>query len=496
MSLPTLTYDHGRARLIVDDQPFLILGLQWDCDSCFTSQAMTPLFSHAERMGANTAALPVYWREVEPAPGAFDFTMVDERIHQAQAHNLRIVLLWFATWKNACAFYAPAYIREQPETFPPARDREGRPLVSLCPLATTTWERDRDALRALLIHLRDTDAGHTVIMVQIENEPGLLGSDRCYCETCTARYTAEDWEQRYGARAAEAFSAATIADYIDGLAAEAKSIHPLPLYVNAWLSPEVGGRPGLDYPSGGAVPEMIDVFRSQLQHLDFVAPDIYRPGYRDFDHLCTAYGPPNPALYVAEHSSDPAGRAERNVFYALGRHGAIGFDPWAIDSPYPDRVAPPLVDTIGGEWGPQAFWLRDSYVAIGRAIIPIARAQGTSRLFTFVQEAAETGTAWAAEGCDVVVTYADRENAARGMVIQQDHREFLVIGTGFGVQFRRPRPDGRPLPIAEAEFGEFHGDCWQMHHPMRRERPESAGAPLSLLEPGVVRLRLTTAEAT
>lgn len=493
MSLPTLIYDDGQARLLVDDRLFLILGLQWDCDSCFTPQAMNPLFPQAKRMGANTAALPVYWREVEPEPGAFDFRMVDERVHQARAHGLRLVLLWFATWKNACAFYAPAYIREHPETYPPARNRDGQPLVSLCPEAITTWERDRDALKALMTHLRDTDTDHTVIMVQVENEPGLLGSDRCYCDACSPRYVAEGWETRHGAHAAEAFSAATIAGYIDRLAAEAKSVYPLPLYINVWLSPEVGGRPGEDYPAGGAVPEVLALVQAQLQHVDFVAPDIYRAGYRDFQRLCAIYGGPNRALYIAEHSSDPAGRAERNVYYALGQFGAIGFDPWSIDSPHPDRFAPPLVDAVGGEWGPQAFWLRDSYVAIGRALAPIAKVQGTPRLFTFVQEAAETGTAWAAEGCDVVVTYHDRHGAARGMIVQEGDNEYLLIGSGFSARFRSPRPDGRPRPVEAAELGEFDGDCWRLHHSVRRERPEATGSPLFLLEPGVMRVRLTAA---
>lgn len=495
MTIPSLSYDNGQAKLLVDDQPFLILGLQWDCDSCFTPRAMNPLFPHAKRMGANTAALPVYWREVEPEPGAFDFTMVDERISQARRNDLRIVLIWFATWKNACAFYAPDYIRGNPATYPPARDRDGQPLVSLCPSATTTWERDRDALNALMTHLHDTDTEHRVIMVQVENEPGILGSDRCYCDTCTDRYVTEGWEARHGANAAEAFSAASIADYIERLAAEAKSIYPLPLYVNVWLSPEAGGRPGQDYPSGGAVPEVLDVFGQHLQHIDFIAPDIYRSGYRDFHRLCSAYRTTNPALYIAEHSSNPAGRAERNVFYALGTHGAIGFDPWAIDSPHPDRYAPPLVDVVGGEWGPQAYWLRDSYHALGQAMLPIANAQGTNRLFTVVQEAAESGTAWAADGCDVVIEYHDREDAARGMIIQQQRDEFLLIGTGFSVRFRHPRPDGRPRHVKDAELGEFDRDCWRGHRPIRRERPESAGSPVPLLEPGVVRVRLVSNEA-
>ncbi len=488
--LPQIVRVDGRPRLLVDGRPFLILGLQWDCDSCFSPEEMNPLFPHAARLGANTAVLPTYWREVESEPGRYNFEIVDERIHQARVHGLRSVLLWFATWKNACPFYAPDYIRNDPGTYPRALDRHGQPTVSLCPSSEATWQRDRDALVALMTHLREVDADRTVIMIQLENEPGILGSDRCYCSTCSAQFAAGEWEAAWGEHAAEAFSAVSIARYIDRLAAEAKAAYPLPMYINVWLAPAVGGIPGRDYPSGGAVHAVLDLFRQQLQHVDLVAPDIYSSSYRDFQRLCQVYSANGNPLYIAEHSSSPDGRAERNVFYAIGQFGALGFDPWAIDSPFPERYAPPLVDPVGGEWGPQAYALRDSYVAISRAIQPIVEAQGTERLFTFVQEPGETGTGWAAEGCDLLISYHDREGTARGMAIQQVANEFLLIGVGFSVRFRRPRPDGRPVPIISAEWGYFEGDRWVRLHPMRREHLESEGHPITLLEPGVVHVAL------
>lgn len=494
MSLPQIAYVDGRPRLLVDDQPFLILGLQWNCDSCFSAEEMNPLFSHAARMGANTAVLPTYWREVEPQPGQYSFEMVDERIRQAHTYGLRVILLWFATWKNACAFYAPDYIRNDPATYPLAMDPQGQSTVSLCPSAEATWRRDRDALVALMEHLRDTDTLRTVIMVQVENEPGILGSDRCYCAACNERFASGLWHAEWGTLAAEAFSAMSIASYIERLAAAAKATYRLPLYANVWLAPEVGGIPGRDYPSGGAVPAMFDLFRKQLQHVDLVAPDIYRSGYRDFQSLCQVYSANANPLYIAEHSSSPIGRAERNVFYAIGQYGALGFDPWAIDSPFPQQHAPPLIDPVGGEWGPQAYWLRDSYVAISRAVKPIVAAQNTERIFAFVQEPAESGTGWAAPGCDLLIAYHDRDEAARGIIIQQAPNEFLLTGVGFSVRFRRPRPDGQPLPVLSAEWGRYDGDHWITLHPMRRERPESVGPPVTLLEPGMARVILDKGE--
>ncbi len=488
MSLPRIEQVGGQSRLLVDDQPYLILGVQWDCDSCFSPEEMNPLFPQAARMGANTAVLPTYWREIEPFPGQYDFRIVNERIANTRASGMRAILLWFATWKNACPFYAPDDIRHDSQTYRRALDRNGQPTVSLCPTAEVTWKRDRDALIALMTYLRDHDDEHTIIMIQIENESGLLGTDRCYCPECNARFEAERWKETWNENAAEAFSAACLARYIDRLAGEAKAIYNLPTYTNVWLAAPVGSTPG-SYPSGGALPHMLDHYRSQLQHLDFVAPDIYSSGYGDFSRLCRTYSANGNPLYIAEHSSSPIGRAERNVFYAIGQFGAIGFDPWAIDSPFPEMYAPPLVDPVGYEWGPQAYWLRDSYVAIGRALTPIVEAQGSDRLFTFVQEMTESSTGWTASGCDLLISYHDRDGASRGMVIQRGANEFLLIGVGFSVRFRQPNRD-EAIAVVSAEWGRFEGDQWKLLHPMRRERLESVGAPITLLEPGVARIIL------
>jgi hypothetical protein len=488
--LPRIEYRNGQPRLLVDERPFLILGLQWDCDSCFSPAEMNPLFPHAARLGANTVVLPTYWREIEPEPGHFTFAMVDERLRQARAYGLRLILLWFATWKNASPFYAPDDVRNDPVAYPRVLDRNGQPTISLCPSAETTWARDCAALVALFRHLREVDDQHTVIMVQIENEPGILGSDRCYCPTCSQRFIQECWADRWGSGAPEAFSAVSIARYIDRLAGETKAIYPLPVYFNVWLAPAVGGIPGRDYPAGGAVPDVLDLVRQELHHVDLVAPDIYTTGVRDFHRLCQVYRAGGNPLYIAEHSSSPDGRADRNVFYAIGQYGALGFDPWAIDASFPERQAPPLVDPIGGEWGPQAFRLRDSYVAIARAIEPIVDAQGTDRIFVCVQEESEMQTGWIAKGCDILINYDDRDRAGRGLIIQRDTNEFLLIGVGFTARFRRPRPDGRPIPVRHAEWGYFERNSWHSLHPIRREQPEVRGMPIALREPGVARVVL------
>ena len=486
-SLAQLVRADGRWRLVVDGRPFLLLGLQWDCDSCFSAEEMSPLFAHASKLGANTAALPLYWREVEPEPDRFCFDMLDERLSQARRHGLRLVLLWFATWKNACHWYAPEYIRSDPDAYRVVVDTQGKPTTSPCPTCDATWQRDRQALVKVAEHLAGADEQGTVVLMQIENEPGVLGTDRCHCAECERQFAEGGWEGKYGDLAAEAFSAASFASYMGRLSAEFKVHHPIPTYVNAWLPGTDCSQPGEAYPAGGPVPAVLDIYREVGRDIDFAAPDIYQTSHRDFARWCKPYARPDNALYVAETGSSISSRVERNVFYAIGEHAAIGYDPWAIDSSFPERDTP-LVDPIGGEWAEQAFLLRDSYAAIGRAIEPIAEAQGTERLFTLVQEPRDAGACWDRPGVHICTRYIDSRGAGRGFIVERNESEYLLVGVGFRVRFGRRSGGGSPL--LRVEYGRFEKDRWVCLHPVRREGNDPAGSPITLLEPGVVRVWL------
>lgn len=493
MSPPAVAITRGlssQRQLYVGGTPRLLLGLQWDCDSCFSREEMNPLFARARELGANMAALPLYWSEVEPTPGHYDFSMLDERLAQATAHDLWLVLLWFATWKNGATFYAPEYIRMDPDRYHPALDRNQLPTVSLCPMAEQTWDRDRLALRAVLEHLAAKDDDHRVVLFQIENEPGLVGTARCHCAACEESFVRGAWQNQYGADAEEAFTVVSIASYIERLAQEARSVLDLPYYVNVAIPPEVGGIPG-EYFSGGAVPHMLALFRAHAGSLDLIAPDIYTPSYRDFNRLAGEYRLHSGPLYVAEHASTIDGRAEKNVFYAVGDHAAIGFDPWAIDACYPGvDLDEAYVDPGTGEIRPHARLLQESYLAIGRSAPLILKHQGAPSMRTVVQEESETSTGWRATGCNLLIRYHQRGGAGRGLLIQDGPETFYLIGVGFDVRFHTPTPDGAPVPIKRAEWGHFSGDRWQTLHPIRREHLGSHGRPVRLVDPGVARVIL------
>ncbi len=488
-SMPRIAPLNSRKILEVDGKPFLILGLQWDCDSCFAREIMDPLFAQAAKMGCNTAVLPLYWRAVAPAEGKFDFAMLDRRLELARASGLRIVLVWFASYKNGCLNYAPDFVKNNPQRFRRAQQANGTPLRNFsCPTSTETFQADQRALESVFRHLSSVDAARrTVILFQMENEAGLLNTDRCYCPACSKQFDEGGWSRREGARAAEAFSAYCLAGYVDRLTVAMKSIYPLPVYINAWLRGDSTSVAGKSYPSGGPVDRVLDIYKANATHIDFIAPDIYSHALDSFTSICRTYAATGLPLYVSEHSSGKDSRAERNVFYALGELQAIGFSPWAIDRSFPDQDGAPLVHQLDQRWSEEAYDLRDSYVPLRDAMVPIALAQGSNRLKAFVQEGAEKQAEINFDGVTVRAMFAHKRGLARGMVVRLGPAEFAVLGCGFRAAF--VRPGGAGIPLLSVERGRFAGETWQAILPIRRES-EDRTSPFRVGEPQVVKVTL------
>jgi beta-galactosidase GanA len=130
--LPRLAQQDGRATLMVDGQPYLILGAQVDNSSGWPDR-LAAVWPAAERMKLNTLEVPVYWEQVEPVKGTFDFTVVDAVLQQARAHKTRLVLLWFGTWKNGKMHYVPEWVKSDTTTYPRMKSRTGVPIDVLSP---------------------------------------------------------------------------------------------------------------------------------------------------------------------------------------------------------------------------------------------------------------------------------------------------------------------------------------------------------------------------
>ncbi|MGH8021261.1 MAG: glycosyl hydrolase 115 family protein, partial [Opitutaceae bacterium] len=284
---PHLQKRGSATQLIVDGQPFLVRGGELG-NSSAEPQYLQPYWEKLRALNVNTVLAPVYWDVIEPEEGEFDFSTVDGLIAGARSNDMRLVLLWFGSWKNSMSCYAPAWVKRDYERFPRARDSAGRPLEILTPFSNTNRDTDARAFAALMRHLRETDgAQHTVIMVQVENEIGMIpeardrhpDADAAFAGSVPAemmRYLQEHrdalapelrerwiahgakmngtWTEVFGESPAtsELFMAWAFGRYVEAAAAAGRAEHALPLYVNAALI-RPGYLPG-QYPSAGPLP--------------------------------------------------------------------------------------------------------------------------------------------------------------------------------------------------------------------------------------------------
>jgi hypothetical protein len=177
--IPAIVQNQGRYTLMVDGKPFFILGGQAHNSSAWPA-LLPSVWTAVERLHANTLEVPVYWEQLEPQEGKFDFSLIDTLLMQARVHQTRLVLLWFATWKNGSDHYMPAWMKVQPAKYPNCIGVHGDPIDSPSPIAEATLEADKKAFTAFMRYLKKTDPLHTVIMVQVENEPGAWGTIRDY----------------------------------------------------------------------------------------------------------------------------------------------------------------------------------------------------------------------------------------------------------------------------------------------------------------------------
>lgn len=471
---PQIVKQNGRYALMVDGTPYLILGAQVNNSSAWPA-LLPDVWTSIDAIHANTVEIPVYWEQMEAVEGKFDFTLVDTLVQQAREHRFNLVLLWFGTWKNGKSHYVPEWIKTDTAKYPRMLDTYRQPMDVMSAFGKATLEADKTAFSALLRHLRETDKDqHTVLMVQVENEPGSLGTDRDYSAAAQMRFESDvpadlaarlhkqhgNWSQAFGADANEMFQAHFIARYIDQVVAAGKKEYPLPMYINVWLG---GGEdtPGKSYPSGGAVARTLDVWKASASSIDVIAPDLYADDSEVFRKVLGTYRRDDNAAWIPEtHASNACARY---FFYALG-DGVLGFSPFGVDRT--GWILSPK-ETPG--------FLAEDYNLIRPMDREIARLSFEGKLRTAVEEPGHLNTTldfgkWQADVYfgmaqrgEHPATQATSDLRGRLIVAQLGENEFLVAGFGARVKFRVAGAiQDRHMQYLRVENGRYGDGKWSV----------------------------------
>jgi Domain of unknown function (DUF5597)/Beta-galactosidase len=348
-TMPRLISENGRHALLVDGEPYFILGAQSHNSSGWPDM-LPQLWSAIQEVHANTLEVPVYWEQIEPRQGQFNFSLVDILINQAREQKIHLVLLWFATWKNGSSHYMPRWMKTASEKYPNITGKNGKPVDSPSPNIPATKEADMQAFKTLMKYLKKVDEPHTVIMIQVENESGSWGSVRDYSPVAQKLFDSAvpaellnpplltalhvpvvsegSWQKVFGERADEYFQAWSVARFIGEVAAAGKSEYALPMYVNAALRDPLTNPMATNYESGGPTDNVIPIWKAAAPAIDLVAPDIYLQGSERIMKVIDLYNRPDNALLVPElgWSVDKV-----KYLYEVMARGGIGFSPFGID---------------------------------------------------------------------------------------------------------------------------------------------------------------------
>jgi hypothetical protein len=496
--IPHLEKKDGRFALIVDGKPFLVLGGQINNSSAWPA-TLPAAWSAAESMHANTVEAPVYWEQIEPTKGSFDFANVDLLVTQAREHHLHLVLLWFGTWKNGQNHYVPEWIKSDPKTYPREENAYGKLLDVMSPNSPANLEADKTAFAALLRHIKLIDAAqHTVIMIQVENESGSVGSIRDFSPAAQKLFdgpvpadfartmhlpTGGNWSKTFGPDADESFAAYSTAHYIGEVAAAGKAEYPLPMYCNVWFAYPVHAlenrdRPsaGQEYPSGGPQQANIPIWKASAPAIDILAPDFYSDDFSLFRTIVATYARADNPLFIPESQQGP--NFGRYFFYALG-NGAIGFSPFGIDRSAQATQPADLIPNTAASTPPAArpTSTAEIYSLFHTPGGEIARLNQDGKLLTAVEDKGAARQSIHFATADAVASFGFPQSdgtfppgtptlQGSALVAQLGPLEFLVSGFDVSVSFTLPaavlqQTPNQQLEILRAEEGKYVDGVWQ-----------------------------------
>ncbi|MFH6769036.1 DUF5597 domain-containing protein [Gaetbulibacter aquiaggeris] len=440
--IPHLKKTNNVTQLIVNNQPYLMIAGEVHNSSASTIEYMKPLFPKLKAMNLNSVFVTLAWEQFEPNEGVFDYTLVDAIIDNAKENNLKVCLLWFASWKNGESSYTPMWVKKDIKRFFRVKTKEGMEIETMSPFCEATKIADAKAFAALMKHIKEVDTEQTVILMQPQNEVGMfqdidynnvaldlfeknvptelmtyLKINRkhlnTYVSEAWSKYnfkTSGTWKEIFGdtPEAKAFFTTWQYATYINFVAKSGREQYNLPMMVNAWIVQKPEDLPGV-YPNGGPVSRVMDIWKAAAPDVDIQSPDIY---LENFKEIVAMYHREDNPLLIPESKAE-VGRA----FYAFGEHNAICFSPFGIED------------------AADNFVFTQSYELLNEVQHLIKKYQGTGKMRAVLQEADETYKDIYLGDYKIKVMYEKPNEPSFGIIIQTDTDEFIVIGMNMSIYF-------------------------------------------------------------
>ena len=479
--VPHLRKQGNATQLIVGGKPFLVRGGELGNSTASDLNYLAPVWQRLVKLNLNTVLVPFYWELIEPEEGKFDFSLIDGVLQAARKNSIRVIPLWFGAWKNSMSTYVPGWVKTNQTRFPRSKDRAGNGIEILSPFSDATAKADAAAFRAVMRHLREVDSrDQTVIMVQVENEIGMIPDSRDRSDAANRLYagevpaelmnylsknretlvpemrgrltaagnkTAGTWEQVFGPgpHTEDIFMAWYFAKYTSIVTAAGKAEYSIPMYVNAALI-RPGYQPG-QYSSGGPLPHTMDIWRAAAQQIDLLAPDIYFPNFAEW---CRRYDRSGNPFFIPEAGAFPA--LAVNLLYAVGQHNAIGVSPFAVES-------------IEGKQAEDLTSVYDILSQLEPLLLANTGRGATAGLLSEGPEQREPQRL-VLNGYRLNITYDKAATGSMdmplsgGLVLAEGPDQFVIAGTGLTITFETDSPGEPIVGLLSVEAGKYINGKW------------------------------------
>ena len=189
---PSGNGDDRPYRLTVEGKPFLMLGAQLRTDYFRQLDGrrldqLDDYFSLSKGLNITCIQVPVAWSDVETEYDVYTDETIRAYINYCEKYDMKLEILWFGSYM--CGYsvegYIPQYVIQDTKTYPELKPSAayngwlGKQFY-LSPGNTALVNREVKAVAKMMefIDAIDKELGcpHTVIGIQVENEPDMLAT--------------------------------------------------------------------------------------------------------------------------------------------------------------------------------------------------------------------------------------------------------------------------------------------------------------------------------